>query len=248
MDELAAVLTRWRLDRRQVRDRMYRAPAPRERERWHGAGVAGAGLVGDHGRGAAGARCPHHRRLARHLRARRGRSAGLSADGRPPRPRSRGAGGTEGGGAGRPGGGRHPAGQQELEDRAPIHRDPLRDPAMPRHLHALSAPSGLRLQALEEAPARGRRGGTRRFRRGVCTPAGGGPGSRGEIFFADKAHFRPDGDLRGKWVLEGRPALVDPTCPLGASISLCGWTLPTIAFAGMQIARIAARKTVACPQ
>jgi len=35
MDERAAVLTRWQLDARQVRDRMYRAPTPRERERWH---------------------------------------------------------------------------------------------------------------------------------------------------------------------------------------------------------------------
>jgi transposase len=35
MAEMAAVLARWELDLRQVRDRMYRAPTPRERERWH---------------------------------------------------------------------------------------------------------------------------------------------------------------------------------------------------------------------
>ena len=29
------LLERWKLDERQVRDRMYRAPTPRERERWH---------------------------------------------------------------------------------------------------------------------------------------------------------------------------------------------------------------------
>lgn len=29
------VLERWKLDEGQVRDRMYRAPTPRERERWH---------------------------------------------------------------------------------------------------------------------------------------------------------------------------------------------------------------------
>jgi transposase len=29
------VLARWKLDERQVRDRMYRAPTARERERWH---------------------------------------------------------------------------------------------------------------------------------------------------------------------------------------------------------------------
>ncbi len=34
-----------------------------------------------------------------------------------------------------------------------------------------------------------------------------------QIFFADEAHFRADGDLRGKWVLQGQPALVDSTCP-----------------------------------
>jgi hypothetical protein len=33
------------------------------------------------------------------------------------------------------------------------------------------------------------------------------------IFFADEALFRADGDLRGKWVLKGEPALVDSTSP-----------------------------------
>ena len=33
------------------------------------------------------------------------------------------------------------------------------------------------------------------------------------IFFADEAHFRADAELRGKWVLKGRPALVDSTSP-----------------------------------
>ncbi len=35
MIDLAAALARWELDLRQVRERMYRAPTPRERERWH---------------------------------------------------------------------------------------------------------------------------------------------------------------------------------------------------------------------
>ncbi len=34
-----------------------------------------------------------------------------------------------------------------------------------------------------------------------------------KIFFVDAAHFRADGDLRGKWVHKGKPALVDSTCP-----------------------------------
>jgi transposase len=34
-----------------------------------------------------------------------------------------------------------------------------------------------------------------------------------KVFFADEAHFRADGDLHGKWVRKGQPALVDATCP-----------------------------------
>ena len=30
-----ALLARWQLDAHQVRDQLYRAPTPRERERWH---------------------------------------------------------------------------------------------------------------------------------------------------------------------------------------------------------------------
>jgi transposase len=35
METLQDGLTRWRLDAHQVRERMYRAPTARERERWH---------------------------------------------------------------------------------------------------------------------------------------------------------------------------------------------------------------------
>ena len=33
------------------------------------------------------------------------------------------------------------------------------------------------------------------------------------IFFADEAHFRADAELRGKWVLKGKPALMDSNSP-----------------------------------
>ena len=33
------------------------------------------------------------------------------------------------------------------------------------------------------------------------------------IFFTDEAHFRADAELRGKWTLKGKPALVDSTSP-----------------------------------
>jgi transposase len=35
MSEVLDVLQRWQLDLSAVRQRMYRAPTPRERERWH---------------------------------------------------------------------------------------------------------------------------------------------------------------------------------------------------------------------
>ena len=37
------VLARWKLDVRQVRERMYRAPTRRERERWHALWLLGRG-------------------------------------------------------------------------------------------------------------------------------------------------------------------------------------------------------------
>jgi transposase len=35
MDDMGTLLKKWQLDIRAVRERMYRAPTPRERERWH---------------------------------------------------------------------------------------------------------------------------------------------------------------------------------------------------------------------
>ena len=35
MEGMGAVLERWDMDEVEVRRRMYRAPTPRERERWH---------------------------------------------------------------------------------------------------------------------------------------------------------------------------------------------------------------------
>lgn len=35
MNDIGPLLVRWEVDERTVRERMYRAPTPRERERWH---------------------------------------------------------------------------------------------------------------------------------------------------------------------------------------------------------------------
>ena len=38
-------------------------------------------------------------------------------------------------------------------------------------------------------------------------------GTEARIFFADEAHFRAGAELRGKWVLKGKPSLVDSNSP-----------------------------------
>ena len=43
MDDVAGDLARWELDGRAVRQRMYAAPTPRERERWHALWLLGRG-------------------------------------------------------------------------------------------------------------------------------------------------------------------------------------------------------------
>ena len=35
MEDMSILMTRWDLDERALRERVYRAPTPRERERWH---------------------------------------------------------------------------------------------------------------------------------------------------------------------------------------------------------------------
>ena len=65
------------------------------------------------------------------------------------------------------------------------------------------------------------------------------------IFFADEAHFRADAELRGKWVLKGKPALVDSSSPRygekASYYSVClrarwnGWNWRATATAGPRL-------------
>lgn len=43
MEGVSGLLEQWQLDMRTVRERMYRAPTPRERERWHALWLLGRG-------------------------------------------------------------------------------------------------------------------------------------------------------------------------------------------------------------
>lgn len=42
-NDAVRLLPKWDLDLRQVRERLYRAPTPRERERWHALWLLGQG-------------------------------------------------------------------------------------------------------------------------------------------------------------------------------------------------------------
>ena len=44
VNDLRALLARWQVDVRQVREAVYRAPSPRERERWHALWLLSRGL------------------------------------------------------------------------------------------------------------------------------------------------------------------------------------------------------------
>lgn len=57
-NELEEALSRWQVDAAAVRERMYRAPTPRERERWHALWLALQGWSTAQGAAALG-RNPH---------------------------------------------------------------------------------------------------------------------------------------------------------------------------------------------
>jgi hypothetical protein len=127
----------------RLRERLYRSPTPRERERWHAPwllsrGWAAAAVAREFGRD------PHT-------------IGAWLGDFRRAGP----AGGAPGQGASRPPGGGGGA-----------HRPPGRALARPRHLPALPAPAGPRARAPREAPAEGGGGQARRLRgppRGPCS-------------------------------------------------------------------------------
>src|SRR5919198_421218 len=83
--ELEEALSRWQLDTAAVRERMYRAPTPRERERWHALWLALQGWSAAQVATALG-RDPHT--VGSWL-------AAFRRDG-PPRPESGAAGGAQG--------------------------------------------------------------------------------------------------------------------------------------------------------
>src|SRR5438067_4265896 len=124
-----AGLTRWGLDLRQVRERLYRAPTPRERERWHGPRLLAEGWPAakvaewlDRDPRTIGSW------LTAFCQAGPGALPFEQTGGSSP-PWGAGSSQPESRGAGPVGGARRRPGQLELEGGAPLHRGPLRPPA-----------------------------------------------------------------------------------------------------------------------
>ena len=146
MDEMGALLERWRMDEAEVRRRMYRAPTPRERERWHA-----LWLLAQDWTAAAVAhaleRDAHTIGQWATAFAERGpRALSFEQSGGSPRAERGAAGRVEGGGAGVAIASRHRIIQLELEGGAPVCRGTVRVVAVPEQLSEL--PPSTRGQAL----------------------------------------------------------------------------------------------------
>ena len=221
MREMQGFLERWQLDAGDLRRRIYWAPTPRERERWHAlwllvqgwTAVAVAEALGRDAIPLAGG-------LPSSARAVRGRWPSSSRV-VPPRDRQSAADRTEGSGAGVSSKGWPRLGQLELEGGAQICAGTFRGLPKPQQLPELPpstrGPALHRLgfvlkrpkKRLLKADAAKRKTFVAEYAALVDEAQQVGA----KVFFVDEAHFRADADLRGKWVLKGEPALVDSTSP-----------------------------------
>jgi transposase len=214
MDDMLDVLTRWKLDIGAVREQVYRAATPRERERWHAVWLLAEGWSAVQVAEAL-ERDPHT--IGEWLASfRQAGPAGLTFEhtgGSPPPLTS----------------------QQQVELKVAVQAPPsaagidLADWSwkvvrqfvqrrfgstlgrssclnyLPRQNFVLKRPK----KRLVKANAERRAAFVREY--ALLRPAAQGGGAK--LFFADEAHFYAVVDLRGKWVLRGEPALVNSTSP-----------------------------------
>ena len=134
MPKMGALLGRWRMDEAEVRRRMYRAPTPRERERWHAVWLLAQGWTA-----AAVARALERDAHTIGQWARAFAEGGPKAlvfeqSGGSPRVGRGTAGRVEGGSAGVAIASRHQPVQLELEGGAPVCRGTVRVVAEPEQL------------------------------------------------------------------------------------------------------------------
>ena len=211
MNEIAGLLERWRMDAGDLRRRMYQAPTPRERERWHALWLLHQGWTASAVADAL-ERDPHTIGLGSvPLERAAPRRYSLSSREVPSAL----------------------SGEQQFDWKAAVQELPaqagidlanwkvVRRFVQDRFGLALSRSSCLnylhrlgfvlkqpKKRLLKADPVR-REAFVSEY--AALTAAARRTGVK--IFFADEAHFRADADLRGKWVLQGEPALVDSTSP-----------------------------------
>ena len=84
---------------------------------------------------------------------------------------------------------------------------------VPQQLPELASPAGVCLQAPNKRLVKGNESKREAFVAEYAALWEEAQRTEARIFFADEAHFRADAELRGKWVLKGKPALVDSNSP-----------------------------------
>ena len=214
--EIDRFLEQWQMDARDLHRRLILAPAPREREGWHAIWLLAQGWTAS-GTAQALGRDPHT--IGRWAAAfGKGGPAALifEQSGGSPRPLRDAA-----GGAGTACHGGHRTGQLELESGPSVCLGALRHQPEPQQLSEL--PPSTRGQALhrlgfalkrpKKRLVKADEGKREAFVAEYAALYEEARRTGAKVFFADEAHFRADAELRGKWVLQGEPALVDSTSP-----------------------------------
>ena len=211
MNEIAGLLERWRMDAGDLRRRMYQAPTPRERERWHALWLLHQGWTASAVADAL-ERDPHTIGLGSvPLERAAPRRYSLSSREVPSAL----------------------SGEQQFDWKAAVQELPaqagidlanwkvvrrfvqdrfglaLSRSSCLNYLHRLGFVLKQPKKRLVKADPVRREAFVSEY--AALTAAARRTGAK--IFFADEAHFRADADLRGKWVLQGEPALVDSTSP-----------------------------------
>ncbi len=207
-------LERWQLDVAGVRSRMYLAPTPRERERWHALWLLCRDLTRLGHRRGTGPGCSHQRQMGHRLQ--RGRSGGPDLRAVRWFPPALGE-------------------EQQAELQAAVQRTPatagialanwnwrvvrqflserfgvsLSRSTCLDYLHRL----GFAFQRPKKRLLKADEAKREAFVAEYAAMASQAQESGERIFFADEAHFRADAELRGKWVLRGEPPLVDSSSP-----------------------------------
>jgi transposase len=214
MLEMTALLERWELDGRQVRERMYRSATPRERERWHAIWLLTRGWTAGQVAEAL-ERDPHPigEWLADFRRLGPPGLAFAPSGGPPPALDSTQQAALNAAVQDSP----HAAGLElanwnwkvvQLFVQLRCGRRLSRSSCL-NYLHQLGFVLKRPKKRLLKADADARVAFVEAYLN-LITEAGA---TGAKLFFGDEAHFRADADLRGKWVRKGEPALVDSTSP-----------------------------------